>query len=250
MNPAPDTHETIILTQDPSLPKDSSNSSTLTYTEMIKRIQSWGKFMLIFGVVYLFSGGEGINSWGIALLLSGALTFLFKTRDIFVLNAVIIFWAALSNITSGNIFWILFSLTQVYVGIKIFKDFNLYKETSEKELSDPELENIKNIRHARAEKYVPLFGFFSGLIAFIAFVSYIACVFYGVLFLEGNNVSNSIITGAFIFFQTAQTLSMLAFSMSLSALLCKYPKILLSILGLISSSLILLFCIIFYFLAM
>ena len=123
MNTSPDTHETTSLSKDSDLAENAKKISPLIYTEMVKRIQSWAVFLLIFGVILLFSNQGEINGWAIALIFSGILSLLFKTRDIFVLNAVIVFWAAFSNITSGNLYWMLFSLIQVYVGISNFQGF-------------------------------------------------------------------------------------------------------------------------------
>ena len=239
MNTSPDTHETIILTQDPNIAENEDKISPLKYIEMIKKIQSWGVFMLVFGFIYIFSAADNFSVWGISLVLAGVLSLLFKTRDIFVLNAIIIFWAAFSNITSGNIFWMIFSLTQVYFGIRIFKDFNQSKNINNAELQEPELEKIKITRHKKAEKFIPLLAFLLGLLAMILFVTFFVIMFSTIIKFEGAIPLGSFEMLTNLVFNIAYIFSLLAFSLGLSALLCKYSKTVFSILGLVCSSLIL-----------
>jgi hypothetical protein len=224
--------------------EDAKKISPLIYTEMVKRIQSWAVFLLIFGVILLVSTQGEINNWAIALIFSGILSLLFKTRGIFVLNAVIVFWAAFSNITSGNLYWMLFSLIQVYVGISIFRDFHRFKDINHSELLDSDLENIKNIRQTKAEKFIPLLGFLLGSLALVSLIIFYVIMISVTITYEGVFPTDGLYSIALLLVGISQTSSLVAFSMSLSALLCKYPKIMLPILGMICSTLVILYYII------
>ena len=56
---------------------------------MRRDIRSWGKWLIGLGVVHLIANGSLDASWGIMLILLGAMSFLFTTPSMYVIYAVL-----------------------------------------------------------------------------------------------------------------------------------------------------------------
>jgi hypothetical protein len=98
------------------------------YALMLREIASWGRWLLFLGVVHLI-GFDILNApWGVLLLIVGASSFYFKEASIFVIYAVTLLWAAVSNMLGGGTTWLIFGVFQVYLAVRVFMQFFRFRK--------------------------------------------------------------------------------------------------------------------------
>lgn len=108
----------------PVLETTSQETKAATvYAVMQREILSWGRWQLFFGVLQIVMGGFLNASWGITLLAVGALSFYFRDASLFVLYAVTLLWAGVSNLSVGSVQWIGFAVLQFILVLSIFRQY-------------------------------------------------------------------------------------------------------------------------------
>jgi hypothetical protein len=100
--------------------------TTTTYSTMLASVRSWGVWQLVLGGLQMLQD-QAISPWGIVLLLVGGLSFYFRSAAMFVIYAVTIGWAGLSNLLYGEGLWKGFALLQGWWTIQIFQEFFRYR---------------------------------------------------------------------------------------------------------------------------
>lgn len=93
---------------------------------MNKDIRSWAIWLLLIGAIHIFTSGFLSAPWGVLLLIVGLASFVLRDRVMFVVYAVTIAWAAISNLISGQAAWITFAIVQVILAISLFRKFFHY----------------------------------------------------------------------------------------------------------------------------
>jgi hypothetical protein len=78
------------------------------YAAMLKEIRSWGFWSLGLGAVHLVTSGFLSAPWGVLLIIVGLASFYFRTASMFIIYAVTLAWAALSNLLGLDFAWIFF----------------------------------------------------------------------------------------------------------------------------------------------
>jgi len=195
---------------------------------MLKEIRSWGLWSLGLGIVHLISSGFLSSSWGVLLLIVGLSSFYFRTASIFVVYAVTLSWAALSNLLSFNTEWIIFSAIQGYLAFRTFQDYQRFKKT-EDEIKFHFNEIAKN--QQKAAKSFPWIGSVLGCSSIIGIVF----LFLLSIFLAAINGLGSETPAYYtIAVGIAETFAVLGFAVSLSSFLSKHTPKALSIVGMFS----------------
>jgi len=82
---------------------------------MSRDVRSWGKWLIGLGVVHLIASGSLDASWGIMLILLGAMSILFTSPSMYVIYAVTMAWAGISNLIGAGLAWGVFAIFQFYL---------------------------------------------------------------------------------------------------------------------------------------
>jgi hypothetical protein len=120
-----------------AIAQDSTTEMDLVL-EMYKSIRSWAIFSLILGGLSVISIGKLDPGWGIVLIIIAILSWKVKIPGMFIVYAVIMAWAAFSNLVSGfsgsERWWLVLALGQAYWSIAIIKQFRKYRRLPLQEL--------------------------------------------------------------------------------------------------------------------
>lgn len=111
-------------------PVQSAGPAT-DYQVMLKEIRSWGFWSLAWGVLHLIASGIFSAPWGLLLLVVGFGSLYFRTASMFIIYAVTLAWAALSNLMAGAGGWTVFALLQVIIALRVFWQFRRFRKTEE-----------------------------------------------------------------------------------------------------------------------
>jgi len=98
------------------------------YAKMLKELRSWGFWSLGLGAMHIISSGFLSAPWGLMLIFVGLSSFLFKSSSMFIIYAVTLAWAAISNISGLDLTWVFFALFQLYLSYKVFRQFGRFRE--------------------------------------------------------------------------------------------------------------------------
>ena len=198
---------------------------------MFAEIRSWGMWSLGLGVLHILTSGFLSAPWGILLVLVGLASFYFRSASMFVVYTVTLGWAGISNILGLEIGWIAFGIYQIYLAVRIFKQYhhfqnieNKYFELSAKDASTP----IDT--PARAQGFFPWLGSFFGCSSIIGFVLF----FVIIAIIAGSSNGEPVYPGYFnIIDGMIMNFGILGIAISLASLLSKYRWKALAIMGLI-----------------
>jgi hypothetical protein len=98
------------------------------YAKMLKEIRSWGFWSIGLGIIHMIGSGFLSAPWGIMLIFVGLSSFLFKSSSMFIIYAVTLAWAALSNISGLDLTWVFFALFQLYLSYRVFRQFGRFRK--------------------------------------------------------------------------------------------------------------------------
>lgn len=96
------------------------------FLKMQKEIRSWGLWLLLFGVLHFIGYGLLSPPWGVLLLVVGLSSFYFHEPAMFLVYAVTLAWAAVSNLLGEDPTWIVFGLLQIYLAAQVCRKFRQY----------------------------------------------------------------------------------------------------------------------------
>lgn len=208
----------------------ASPASAVNYSHaaMLAEIRSWAFWSLGLGALHLITSGFLSAPWGILLVIVGLGSFFFQSASMFIIYAITLAWAGLSNVLSLETGWIFFGLYQFYLAFRVFQKFRLF-HNMEKEAS--ELTVIDSAPKERADQFFPWLGSFFGCSSIVGFVLLIlAAIFIAV----GSNGTATppdyfgFIEGLIVNF------GVLGASIGLASLLSKYKLKALAWIGLIA----------------
>lgn len=100
-------------------------------------LRLWGMVVLILGLLHLLSAGLLNAPWGVTLILLGLVSFFITAPSLFIVYAITLIWAALTNGIGGwraieqvrPILTVL-SLFQVVLALQVFRRFTLYRKAA------------------------------------------------------------------------------------------------------------------------
>lgn len=90
---------------------------------MLKDIRSWGWWQLGFGVLNFVMSGLSGAGWGLLLIIVGAGSFVFKDAAMYVVYAVTLGWAGISNLIAGDASWSVFALFQFFMVYRVLQSY-------------------------------------------------------------------------------------------------------------------------------
>jgi hypothetical protein len=209
------------------------------HEHMLKEIRSWAFWLIGIGVISLIASSFLDPAWGILLLLVGLASFFIRDAAMFVIYGVTLVWAALFNAISGfggqNWGWAGFSLIQIYMAVRVFKNYGLFKQaqtnwetlhTSDQSTPVP----------SKAARIFPPAGCVLSVLAVLGVVALVVAmtVIFGVFEAAEAPAAFSLGIGLVV------DLGVLGLAVSFAALLSRFRLKVLSILGVIGSSIVLL----------
>jgi hypothetical protein len=201
---------------------------------MNKDIRSWAVWLLLIGVIHIFTSGFLSAPWGVLLLIVGLASFFIRDRVMFIVYGVTITWAAISNLISTQAVWIMFAIVQVILAISLFRKFFHYGNV----LKDVESSPINNPASAtepgsRVPRLFPIIGFLLGIASIGGFI---ACAIL-LMFIPFRPEMDPVILILEFGLELMVNIGVLGVAISLSALLAKYGSNLLNAGGIISGGL-------------
>jgi Tfp pilus assembly protein PilF/sugar lactone lactonase YvrE len=200
-------------------------SPTETYAKMRREIQLWGLWAVLFGVLDLVFFGLSSPS-GVMLVLAGLASFVFRESPMFLVYGVVICWAAISNLLSGQVQWIIFAvqLVVVYVVLRKYTRFR----RAEAALDSPP-------GPQRASRAFPQIGCALGALALLGLV----IIFVGVIFLSAFGSTDT--PPVLVWLEGLVVgLAVLGLAVAMASLLSGYRHKPMAVLGTVASSLVLL----------
>lgn len=137
-----------------------------SHAAMLAEIRSWAFWSLGLGALHLITSGFLSAPWGILLIIVGLGSFLFQSASMFIIYAVTLAWAGLSNVLSLEAVWIFFGLYQFYLAFRVFQRFRLF-HNMETEASESTV--IDSAPKERADQFFPWLGSFFGCSSIVGF---------------------------------------------------------------------------------
>jgi len=201
---------------------------------MSKDIRSWGKWLVGLGLFHLIAAGKLDASWGVMLILLGAMSFLFTSPSMYVLYAVTMAWAGITNMLGGGWGWNIFALFQLYLAFKIGRQYYFFHKAG---LVEAEREAVYDGSGKRpiAPRLFPWLGLIGG--AFLLFLLIILFVSGVVIFGFYEISEDSTITQVWEFtLLITVSLSAVFWGINLASVLSKYRPRFLTGLGLFFST--------------
>ncbi len=196
------------------------------HAKMLKEVRSWGLWLLVIGVLSLVLSGLS-GSWGVVLLIVGLASFVFRETPMFAVYGIILAWAALGNLLSGQAGWIIFAVFQVFLAFTTLRKYTQFRQ-AEKALGDLPGPH-------RARRAFPQIGCALGALA----LSGLVIIFATVVFLSIAGTTD--LPGFFVWLESLVTgLAVLGLATAVASLLSGYRHKLLAVLGIVASSLTLL----------
>lgn len=218
----------------PPQPPSPELAQRLVYDHMQREIRSWGMWLLALGAIHLVASGWLSAPWGILLILVGAISFYFREAPMFVIYGFTLLWAALSNMLAGEFTWIFLSLFQVYLAIRIFVQFFRFRRAQA--AIDATLDSGAQL--LKAQRAATIFPWTGCLFSALAVIGAPAFILYVTLLSQENRPISENVTILAVGFLV--DFAVMGFSLSLAALLSRFRYQTISILGLVSSGLLLL----------
>ena len=244
-------HLSTLRQQDPSITNQNStyNQNQPQLDEkMLKEIRNWGVVLLIIGVIQVFSSGSLNNStWGILLIIVGLSSFYFKSPAMFVIYGSTLSWAAISNAFSGAGTWTAFSLVQVFFAFQTFRQYFRFRSLHTPSQTFDEASYLLEEKNENKDKAANVFPWISlafGIMAFGGIITVFLSLFIviGIIGSETYPPFLDFMEGLVVDF------AVIGFASGLASILSRYKLKLMSILGMIASSIVLLIEIGFAFL--
>lgn len=96
-----------------------------------RETETWGEGLLALGALQLVGGRFGLDPlWGVALILTAVASFFCQSGAMLPVYGVMVGWAMIMNLFSGELVWTGVGLLQVYWTFCIFRDFRSLRRTT------------------------------------------------------------------------------------------------------------------------
>ncbi len=212
----------------------SSPAVTVFQSTILKEIRSWAITLLILGALHIVATDSFSAPWGILLILVGLASFYFRTSAMMVVYAVTLAWAGLSNITSGQGVWIGFALLQWFLVFRVFQKFLSFRQVEANSVMEET--NSSGLTPKRSAGILPWVAGALGTLSLLGLVGVFVMAILLVAFSGNQSVP------PFLIFIEGLIVNcgVLGFAVGLASVLCKYPRKVLSITGMVTGLLTLL----------
>jgi hypothetical protein len=201
---------------------------------MLKEIRSWGYWTLGLGALHMISSGFLDSAWGILLVIVGLASFLFRSAPMFIVYAVVLAWAALSNLASLNPQWMIFALLQIYLAFRTFTGYRRFASNEEKFLQWP---GSDQTARRRTKKSFPWIGALLGVLSVFGCIATVALAF---VLIGELGVNTEPPTYYLFMIRLVEIVAVMGFSVSLASLFARHTPKALPILGVIASGVMML----------
>lgn len=196
---------------------------------MLKEIRSWGIWLLGFGVLHVLTSGFLSAPWGIMLIVVGLGSFVFRSASMFIVYGVTLAWAAISNLSSFEVTWVVFSLLQVYMAYRTFRQYGRFNKV---ESAYSKLVNIVeedgSIPADRTARWFPWLSLLLGCSSFFGLV----LLFSIVIVLAIASEDDGTVPGYFDFlFGLLMNAGVLGFSVGLASVLARHRPLPVAVIG-------------------
>jgi hypothetical protein len=101
-------------------------AKTWNQARMQKDVRNWGLGLIGIGVLSLILSPMS-QAWGVVLVIAGLASFIFRETAILAVYGVLLAWAAISNLASGQLAWIGFALFQAFACFITFSRYAEYR---------------------------------------------------------------------------------------------------------------------------
>src|SRR5687767_10408324 len=82
------------------------------------------------GICHFLFTSSLSSAHGIVLIASGVASFYFPAAFMYIIFGVVVGWAGITNLISGELVWMIIAFAEIYVAFQLFRSFAYYK-TSE-----------------------------------------------------------------------------------------------------------------------
>jgi hypothetical protein len=206
---------------------------------LFKENRSWGIWLLIMGVIHVLTSGFLSAPWGIMLVLVGLGSFLFKSASMFIIYAVTLSWAAISNLVSLETNWIIFALLQLFFAYRTFRQFGRFSKlesTYNDLLAAVEGDGSATIN--RTATWFPWLGLLLGCLSIFGQILLFSIVIVLAVFSQGGETVPGYVDFLFDLLLNA---GVLGFSVGLASVLANYRPRPVAIIGMVGGALTLIF---------
>jgi len=108
---------------------DVANEASLKdYALMLKEIRSWGFWLLGLGALHVITSGFLSAPWGIMLIVVGLASFYFRNASMFIVYAVTLAWAGVSNLIGGGTGWVVLAFFQMFLAFSVFRKYRRFRD--------------------------------------------------------------------------------------------------------------------------
>jgi hypothetical protein len=193
-----------------------------------RRLRILGAVLLAWGLIH-FVGYPALSlAWGAILVLAGAASFVFSEASLFLVYSVMLLWAALANLLTGQALGIINAVVQVFLAISSLRNYRAALRAEAGAESVPE--------GGRAGCVFPWASLALGL---ASIGGSLALLLAGYLVL-GFTASPGLPIGYEPLFQAVANLGSLGLGAGVAALVSGYPRRGLAVVGVAASALVLL----------
>lgn len=216
------------------------------HAAMLKEIRSWGLWSLGLGALHVISSGFLSAPWGVLLIIVGLASFYFRTASMFILYAVTLTWAGLSNLAAMQGGWIFFGLVQFYFAYRVFQQYRRFRDIEGEYIQSTSMEvNSDVVKKDRAARFFPWLGSLLSCSSILGLVIF----FVAIIVIMAQTQDPASVPNYFNFVGgLVENVGVLGFAISLAALLSKYRPKAAAIVGLVFGALTLLAELAIYFL--
>lgn len=212
----------------------ASTYPTVLPSTILKEIRSWAVTLLILGALSIFASGVLSAPWGVMLIIVGLASFYFRSSAVMVVYGVTLAWAGVTNLISGQGFWIGFAILQGYLVFRVFQKFISFRQA---ELSLGEQDSDPN--GLTPKRSANVFPWVSGLLGFFSLLGFVGIFVGMVIFIV---VTKSQVVPQFVIFLEGLIVNfgVLGFAVGLASILSKHPRKIVAIVGMVTGVLTLL----------
>jgi hypothetical protein len=186
----------------------SLDSGAEVAARLRRELRTWGTVAILLGLLHFITAGLLYAPWGVVLVLVGLASFFIAAPTLFVVYAVSLAWAAVTNALGAvqgyvltRILLLILSLFQLFLALQVFRRFSLYRRAAGERAS-----------------VAAAFSILSVALGLVALAGYL--VLFAMIVSSAGNGSGTIATSLLSFFEGAcANLGALALATGLAGLI-------------------------------
>jgi hypothetical protein len=207
------------------------NDVIKTHASMLKAIRSNGFWLIGLGVLHIILSGWLSAPWGVLLIIVGLCSFLFHSPSMFVIYAITLIWASISNFIGFSPIWAFFAFFQLYFSVRIFMDFRKYRKVENEYSTVVANKEVISSATERTPRLFPWLGTAFGCSSLLGFVM---IILVEIIVILATKTLDNIPTYLIFLERLLVNMGVLGFAMGLASLLSKYRPKALGIVGLVA----------------